>query len=242
MALPFLTLIFTALVWSNAPSELNALLQKTPPIEAKEAFQALSSKREDFQNRSSPDFFFNLGVAALSAGRPELSRLSILKSLRATPWDGQTRIALRQAEGRTAASILLVKPAHWWIDSLWFILIPWFIVGPFGLFATGCFLLLRLRGKKISSGGALGVGAVGGVLVVLTLSLALQQRKEIAGVWEASSLRAGPGEEYPELGQAQAGWLLSQEEAQGEWVRIRFSQPGRGETVGWITKSRLLPL
>jgi tetratricopeptide (TPR) repeat protein len=186
-------------------------------------------------------FFYNYGTVALRNNQAGAASVLLLKSLRLNPFDGDARANLRQARGKMGPQALAVRPASWlswWPDdarafpvSLWWIL---------GLAFLTPFLLVSVRrqnpGWRWPALLAASFFLAGGACA------AWDQRYQQGGLLAVAKILSGPAPTFPEIGNLDAGALLSLEEEREGWYKIRYLNPAMQEVVGWVESPAVLSL
>ncbi|MCM2280009.1 MAG: hypothetical protein NDJ89_18200 [Oligoflexia bacterium] len=197
---------------------------------------------------STHDYYYNLGTLAYRLSRHGLAVAYLEKAYRMKPYDSDTRQNLELARSGLAQVIGASKldPGSTPLEAFGDLLAPPAARAALGTLGLFLILLGLLRYRKDGDlreslshpQGAL--GALGLVLELLLVSAQwLDQRHPAAFPLERLTVRSGPGDQYLELAQVEAGVklrILSTGGSGDEWRQIRYA-PDR---IGWVRAPGLL--
>jgi tetratricopeptide (TPR) repeat protein len=208
--------------------------------EALREFRALRGESSE-----SPQYFYNVGTTALKAGQPGMAVAYLAKANRLKPHDSETQRNLKLAQ--TALGRLLsaerMDPASSALeataDRMSIIEIRG-TLGLLGLIVMGLWLRAYLRTRNLKRTLLQPSGMVALIGFVITLGLyAIERLTDAyppAYAIERVTIRSGPGSQFAQLGQLEAGVKIRQLGFQNGWEQIRYSQDG----IGWVPVSSLL--
>lgn len=252
----FLFLVFSgaSFSWAESPKEWNEVRSLYDSGKTNDALLLL------LKNPSpDPSYFYNVGTMYLKTQRAGLAVPYLEKALRLSPLDRDVRhnLELARTELGRLISSERVDPASTLLDSVGdqLALAPTRAV----LALLGLVLLLfsvRIYSKRGSAKEWIlsGLGPIG-VVILCILSLYSASSLLVPGQplgshpaafpVEHQTLRSGPGDQFLELTQVEAGTKLrllgSAPGSNGDtglWYQVRFSE----DRIGWIKASSLLIL
>jgi tetratricopeptide (TPR) repeat protein len=193
----------------------------------------------------SPQYFYNLGTAYLKAGQSGVGLAYLAKANRLQPHDPdiQRNLKITQNSLSRLLGAERIDPASSPLEAMADRVSMGEIrgaLGLLGLIVAALWLRAYLRSRNIKRTLLQPSGLIGLIGLGVTLGLYAAERLveayPPAYALEHVLVRSGPGSQFAQLGQLEAGVKVRQLSAQGGWEQIRYSQDG----IGWVPASSLL--
>ncbi|RZA05173.1 MAG: hypothetical protein EOP11_13405 [Proteobacteria bacterium] len=208
---------------------------------AQEAYAAIIKDAQAKGTKLPAATFYNSGTAALQNNNAGTATVLLLKAVRLNPFDGDARANLKLARGKMGPIARDTRPSSWiswWPDearnyptALWWI---------FGLALLAPFLAVSIRKQNPSWRWPALAGAIFFLLGALCASF--DQRYEQGGLLQIGKVLSGPAPSFPEIGNLDAGVLVTLEEEREGWWKIRYLTPAAQEIVGWVEAASVVPI
>lgn len=156
------------------------------------------------------------------------------KAALASPFDREIQNNLRQAQEKISPPLRAIQPVSWfswWPASARAIIWPIWLIASLLLFVP---VAWALRGADQLQPWQWSAVALSGFCFLGTLGAAWQDRMPAAGILANAKVLSGPEKTYPGISTLEPGSLVNVEETRGDWLKIRYLDANRQETVGWV--------
>ena len=206
-----------------------------------EKARGLYSQALQTAENPSAALFYNYGTATLRAGAPGPASVLLLKAQRLNPFDADIRANLAIARAKMNAIVRETRPAAWisWWPEI-FRAVPLLLWWVAGLALLAPFLWVSVRRQDPSWRWPTFAGAA--LLLTAGLLSLWDSRYLSGGLVQTAKVLSGPAPSFPEIGNLDAGTLVSIEEVRQGWYKVRYFTPRPQEVVGWIEAAAIQEL
>ncbi|MCO5142358.1 MAG: hypothetical protein M9962_04625 [Oligoflexia bacterium] len=210
------------------------------PVSADDSNAFVNELAKDNSLIQNSNFLYNFGTYYLEKNQASLASIYLLKSIAKNPLQKDVFDNLAIARDKINQDLAMPNSFYRSLPESFYYL-PMYLWFSIPLLFLIFFLVLKIIKIKnpIFLNSFLILSAV---FFILSISFSLLNKNTILGALNPIEVKAGPGENFPNILSIPTGSLVNLEEMKDDWIKISFVLNQKNKINGWAESKLFLPI